>query len=325
MTDTAPPAASTALNPSAPFILILDRRADLRSDEAALAGQWARPEAQLVSVTTAGGLASIGPTGGTHDPARHIFLGVAEDRPWFAVEVRDPQSSGTGSGAATRTLREGGFSALEEELLTAAVAVLAWHRLDPRCERCAGHTRPVEGGFVRQCLECGAQLFPRTDPAMIVVLLDPGTSVVEERLLLAHQASWPPHRMSLLAGFVEAGESLEASVVREVAEEAQLAVTGFGYLASQPWPFPRSLMLGCVATVAPAPPVVDGVELDEARWFTRAQMDEAVASGELVLSAPGSIARRLIEGWRAGQITAAHAGVPVVTLPITGSSSTSTR
>lgn len=350
--------------PGGPVTVALDRRADLRDDDAALGELWKRPEARLLTITPTGALISplthgqenqvtqqsrgqadpgdfSAPTQGEYDPTRHVFLGVGpadqgEARPWFAVEQADhdtphPEQSPRDQSPRDqsdrhRTLREGGFTALEEELLTAAVAVLAWHRRDPRCERCAGSTRASQGGFVRVCLECGAQLFPRTDPAMIVVLLDPGSSVDGERLLLAHQVTWPEHRMSLLAGFVEAGESLEAAVVREVAEEARLTVTGFGYLASQAWPFPRSLMLGCVATVAPGDPIVDQVELDEARWFTRSEMDEAIVSGDLVLSAPGSIARRLIEGWRAGHITSASASAPVQTGgSVTESSSTAAR
>lgn len=291
----------------------LNRQADLRVDAAELTRRWRAGTSRLLVLDETGRL--LGgferPTVGDFDSSLHVFLGEGEGRSWFAVErTKHDESDAAPTTADGASLREGGLSPLYEELLTAAVAILAWHRRSPRCERCQGETEAGGGGFVRVCRECGAALFPRTDPAMIVVLLDPDSE--GERLLLAHQAGWPEHRMSLLAGFVEAGESLEAAVVREVDEEARLQVTGFGYVSSQAWPFPRSLMLGCVATVAPGEPVVDGVELDEARWFTRASMDEAIASGELILSAPGSIARRMIEAWRAGELTAARASVPVV-------------
>jgi NAD+ diphosphatase len=286
--------------------VLLDRQADLRSDHGALVGLWRRGTSRLVGIDASGALRGgfeHRPTG-DYDPQRHVFLGVGGGREWFAVEV------GVDGDSSTHTLREGTLHGLEEELVAAAAAVLGWHRREPRCEKCSGSTSMAEGGFVRLCNECGAQVFPRTDPAMIVVLLDPA-----DRLLLAHAVGWPERRMSLLAGFVEAGESLEAAVVREVDEESRLHVTHVGYLASQPWPFPRSLMLGCVARVEAGEPRVDGVELDEATWFTRASMDEAVASGDLVLSPMGSIARRMIEAWRAGSVSAADAPVAVVREP----------
>ncbi|WP_051139735.1 NAD(+) diphosphatase [Aestuariimicrobium kwangyangense] len=284
--------------------VLLDRQADLRSDHGALVGLWQRETSRLVGIDASGALRGgfeRRPTG-EFDPQRHVFLGVGGGREWFAVEVGvDADTS------SIHTLREGTLHDLEEEVVATAAALLGWHRREPRCEKCSGTTSVAEGGFVRLCNDCGAQVFPRTDPAMIVVLLDPA-----DRLLLAHAVGWPERRMSLLAGFVEAGESLEAAVVREVDEEARLRVTHVGYLASQPWPFPRSLMLGCVARVEPGEPRVDGVELDQATWFSRASMDEAVASGDLVLSPMGSIARRMIEAWRAGSVSAADAAVAVV-------------
>ncbi|MGH8867026.1 MAG: NAD(+) diphosphatase, partial [Actinomycetes bacterium] len=144
----------------------------------------------------------------------------------------------------------------------------------------------------RRCPADGSLHFPRTDPAVIMLVTDGG-----DRCLLGRQAKWPERRFSTLAGFVEPGESLEHAVAREVHEEAGLRVVSTDYVASQPWPFPASLMLGFTATVDGHDVRVDGEEIVEARWLTRAQLCEDFRTGELRLPPPVSIARRLIEGW----------------------------
>jgi NAD+ diphosphatase len=135
-------------------------------------------------------------------------------------------------------------------------------------------------------------LFPRTDPAVIVAVFDDA-----DRILLAHQKVWEQGRYSVIAGFVEAGESLEQAVHREVVEEVGVAIDRVQYVASQPWPMPRSLMLGFTAHAVNVSLTPDGAEIANARWFARADIPEAIASGELRLPGPASIAFRLISTW----------------------------
>jgi NAD+ diphosphatase len=182
-------------------------------------------------------------------------------------------------------------------LAVEAVALDAWHRAHPRCPRCGGPTEPVAAGHERRCPADGSTHHPRSDPAVIMAVLDRA-----DRLLLARQVTWPPRRMSLLAGFVEPGESLEAAVVRETAEEAGLDVEDVRYLGSQPWPFPASLMVGFVARARGTQVTVDGTEIAEAQWFSRAGLRAALADGTVILPPPLSIARRIVEWWAGGAL-----------------------
>lgn len=177
-------------------------------------------------------------------------------------------------------------------LATTAVALDAWHARHPRCPRCGAPTTSTAAGWTRRCTVDGSEHYPRTDPAVIMAVVDDS-----DRLLLGHAAAWAPHRFSTLAGFVEAGESVEHAVRREVAEETTVLVGDVAYAGSQPWPFPASLMLGFRARALSTDVVVDGVELTEARWFSRDELAAAVATGDLVLPSPASIAHALIEDW----------------------------
>ena len=178
-------------------------------------------------------------------------------------------------------------------LFTHAVALANWHATHTHCPRCGAVTEPVQAGHARRCPVDGSEHFPRVDPAVIMLVRDDG-----DRCLLARNRTWPPRRVSILAGFVEPGESLEQAVIREVAEETGLRVSGLRYVGSQPWPMPRSLMLGFVAR-APGEQeiVVDEEEIAEARWFTREQLTAAISTGEVLLPPPVSIAHRIIESW----------------------------
>ncbi len=202
-------------------------------------------------------------------------------------------------GAVWTSLRAVGavLSARDAGLATTAVALDHWHGRHPRCPRCGGPTDSTAGGWVRVCRDDGSEHYPRTDPAVIMSVVDD-----DDRLLLGHAAAWPAQRYSTLAGFVEAGESLEAAVRREVAEETGVVVTDVEYVASQPWPFPNSLMLGFRARAHGAPPRPDGTELTDARWFTRAELAAAVAVGDVVPPGRTSIARALIEAWFGGPL-----------------------
>ena len=182
-------------------------------------------------------------------------------------------------------------------LLVTAQSVGLWHRDHPRCPQCGEPTEVIRSGWARQCPKDASLHFPRTDPAIIVAVTDGDADPARERLLLGRSALWQGNRFSTLAGFVEPGESLEQAVVREVAEEAGLLVEDVQYLGSQPWPFPRSLMLGCRAVARSGDAVPDGQEILELRWFTRAELTEAARSGAVALPGRVSIAHALIEHW----------------------------
>lgn len=224
-----------------------------------------------------------------------LLLGLADGKPLFADDVSGAEpAEGHPAG-----LREAATELPAEEVALAGYAgsLLAWHRRHRFCANCGASTEPRDGGHERHCPACDAHHFPRTDPVVIVRVTD-----AEDRLLLGRQARWPEGRFSLLAGYVEPGETLEEAVRREVLEESGVVVEDVSYLASQPWPFPSSLMLGfsARATGGEAPAPGDG-ELAEVRWFERAEVERAArGEGELALSPPYSIARRLIDAWLEG-------------------------
>ncbi|WP_255303687.1 NAD(+) diphosphatase [Georgenia sp. 311] len=206
------------------------------------------------------------------------------------------------AGARFAHLRDVGDRLCDRDtgLATTAVALAAWHERNPRCPRCGEATEVVEGGWVRRCLVDHSLHYPRTDAAVIMAVVD-----AADRLLLGHAAHWPQRRYSTLAGYVEPGESLEAAVRREVAEETGVVVGDVRYVGSQPWPFPCSLMTAFRAQVAEGAGtdvVVDGVELTAARFFSREELGAAVADGEVHLPTRTSIARALIEDWFGGPL-----------------------
>lgn len=276
-----------------------DRVEDRRGDEAWVAGLWTTPGSLAVRVDESGSVAwaDDGPElhrpSGKYDPEHNWLLGLAPDgSARFAVAA---------AVAAGRTVRElpDGLPQADLELVTAAAALAAWHESAGHCGWCGGRSRAHGGGFVRRCTECGRDAFPRTDPAVIVAVVDDAG-----RLLLGRQGRWAAGRMSLLAGFVAAGESLEQAVRREVAEESGVPVTSVRYLASQPWPFPRSLMLGFSARAGGTDIAIDGVEIVEARWFSVDELEAELAAGRISLPMPVSIAYRIIDSWRRGALPA---------------------
>ena len=192
-------------------------------------------------------------------------------------------------------------------LMVSAVAVLNWHDNAGFCARCGSSTAPTHAGWMRVCAKCAHEEYPRTDPAIICLVHDGGVGS-SAQVLLARQPVWPPGRYSVLAGFVEAGESLEACVAREIEEEVGVTVSDIRYLGSQAWPFPRSLMVGFTAVADPVQPLrpLDG-EIAEAFWLTRAELRNALHSGDwvtgdgkpLLLPPPVSIARTMLDSWAA--------------------------
>jgi NAD+ diphosphatase len=230
-------------------------------------------------------------------PAGAVYLGEADDVPYAAV--RGERSSVGGHEVdGWYDLRELGadLDDLEAGLLAQAIGILEWHAR-ARFSPLSGAATTIErAGWVRRDPLTGAELFPRTDPAVIMLVHDGG-----DRCVLGRQAVWPPGRFSVLAGFVEPGESAEGAVVREVFEEVGVQVTDVRYVTSQPWPFPQSLMLGFTARLeGDATLRLDPTEIEEARWFSRDELRSG--EGPQVLPPPVSIARTLIDRWVAGDL-----------------------
>jgi NAD+ diphosphatase len=199
------------------------------------------------------------------------------------------------AGLTDAGLREIGglLDARDAGLVVHAIALTSWHAKHRFCPICGARTRPENSGEVRRCTAEGSLHFPRTDPAVIMLVIDE-----EDRALLGHQQVWPAGRFSTLAGFVEPGEAPEMAVIREVAEEVGITVDEVSYAGSQPWPFPSSLMIGFFAHAVTTDIKVDGREISDARWFSRAELRTAVAERqEVFLPGQISIARALIEHW----------------------------
>lgn len=236
------------------------------------------------------------------DDALLVYLGTSLDAERdvpvgtpLAAAILDNDEMVDGQFGDLRRL-VGELGALDSGLFTQALAMANWHASHGYSPRTGEATTPGLGGWVR-VQQDGREVFPRTDPAIIVGITD-----ADDRLLLGHNAAWDANRYSLLAGFVEPGESFEAAVVREVREEAGIRVVDPVYLGSQPWPFPASIMVGFRATVDPEDSVLvpDGEEILDVRWFSRADIEASV--GSLKLPGGASIARAIIEDWYGGAL-----------------------
>jgi NAD+ diphosphatase len=309
----------------------LDRAADARRRDADwVASQRAHPAARAVIAGTAGvgvrdgrlALVPLAEAGSQADAA--LLLGLDPDGPVFAVDEDPPGAAaelpplvGAGGrrgeppaseGPDRVALREAAavLGQAEGGLVAYAAALVNWHRRHRRCSNCGSATDVGEAGLTRRCPRCGAEHHPRTDPVVIMLVVD------SDRVLLGRQPSWPARRYSALAGFVGPGESLEEAVAREVYEEARVRVGQPVYAGSQPWPFPASLMLGFTVPWAGGQPDATDDELQDARWFAREQIAAAAhedaddgwgaagaagSDGPLLLPPRLAIARRLIEGW----------------------------
>ena len=206
----------------------------------------------------------------------------------------DPQAS-----SQWRTLREVGALLPDRDAgLFATMQGLAnWHASHTHCPRCGATTEPDQAGWIRRCTKDGSEHYPRTDPAVIMAVTD-----ADDRLLLARSPRWPEGRLSVLAGFVEPGESLEAAVAREVLEEVGVVVEQVRYLGNQPWPFPSSLMVGFTSRALDPTLHLDMDEIVEAVWVRRGELREMVLAGRFGISPTVSIARRIIEHWYGGRI-----------------------
>ncbi|MFD0774671.1 NAD(+) diphosphatase [Streptomonospora algeriensis] len=231
------------------------------------------------------------------------LLGVDDSgRAYFAVLAGADAPVPDVPGARPASLRDAGalLDDRDSGLFTRAVALANWNATHRFCPACGAPTTPAGAGHLRVCTREGTENYPRTDPA-VIMLVHREVDGVEE-CLLGHNPRWPEGRYSVLAGFVEPGESLEQAVVREVAEEVGVAVADPVYQASQPWPFPRSLMLGYTARATGPAERTDEHEISHVGWFTRPALHKAVESGEVLLPGPVSIARKLIEHWYGGSL-----------------------
>lgn len=272
---------------------------------------WADPTTRLLPVFAGSALLAsptslvLLPTEALPNTGLRVYLGRSTSTtspepvgtPIVAVLLED---AGHLAEAEWGNLRQLGSTLSDRDagMLTEALAILNWHASHLFSPRTGEATIPEKGGWVRRDPVSGTEVFPRTDPAIIV-----GVTDADDRLLLGSNALWESNRYSLLAGFVEPGESLESAVVREIFEESGIRIVDPVYLGSQPWPFPASLMLGFRATVDPDFAGIqqpDGVEILDLRWFTR---DELAASlGEIKLPGRTSIARAIVEEWYGGSI-----------------------
>ena len=285
----------------------VDRSTARRTDTEWLAAAWADPGTRVLVVSDGQALIRTADDGQAElafvspqqapdgvrfllgvDADGVVYFGVAGSLPW--PEAEDPDSE-----ARPISLRQAGalLSDRDAGLMTEAVALGNWHSTHGRCPRDGAVTEPVLAGHARRCVTDGSEHFPRLDPAVIMLVTDP-----DDRCLLARNAMWPERRVSILAGFVEPGESAEQAVAREVHEETGIVVGDARYVGSQPWPMPHSLMLGFrVRATGSLHIEVDREEIAEARWYSRDELRAAIESGELLLPPPVSIAHRIIEDW----------------------------
>ncbi|HEY6493024.1 MAG TPA: NAD(+) diphosphatase [Trebonia sp.] len=283
----------------------VDRATARRGDIAWLEESWADPRTRVLVVEDSRALVQ------TTDGQLELVFGSPADAPEGTRFLLGIDAGGTAywgvSGAIERAaanrpgdaepmaLRQAGalLSDRDAGLMTHAVALAYWHETHTHCPRCGAATVPAPAGHITTCPVDGTEHFPRLDPAVIMLVIDP-----DDRLMLARNALWPQGRMSVVAGFVEPGESGEHAVAREVHEETSIVVDRVRYLGSQPWPMPRSLMLGYEARAAGGQQIqVDEDEIGEARWFTRGELRAAIEAGEIGVAPSSSIARRLIEYW----------------------------
>jgi NAD+ diphosphatase len=289
----------------------VDRATERRSDPAWLAAAWAGPQTRVLVVDH--GRALVRFAEGRADlvfvppaqapPGVRFLLGVDSGHTvYFGVAAPLDTVAAQADGAPVRpaSLREVGALLGDRDagLLTHAVALANWHDSHTHCPRDGTPTAVDPGGHSTTCPADGTQHFPRTDPAVIMLVTDP-----DDRCLLARNKAWPEGRVSILAGFVDPGESAEQAVAREVGEETGVAVDDVRYLGSQPWPMPRSLMLGFRASAAGDLRIrVDAEEIAEARWFTRDELRRALEAKEIGLPPAVSIARRIIEAWYGAEL-----------------------
>lgn len=286
-----------------------DRHGAHRTDDDWLDERWADPSTRVLVIAGArlrpveGRITWVSPQE-VPDGLR-VLLGERDGVQHFAVIV-DP-SGAPGDREEWVVLRAIVQSLADQDLLDAplvlhAIGLAEWHWSTRHCPRCGGRLESQQAGHLLRCTNCWKDQFPRSDPAVIMVVTDGEPGSHDERALLGRSPAWPEGRFSTLAGFVEPGETMEDAVRREVQEETGVVVGQVTYFGSQPWPLPASLMVGFTARATRTTIDVDGSEIEEAQWFTREEMRTEAESGRLVLPGGVSISRSLIESWYGGTL-----------------------
>ena len=274
----------------------LDRADHVRADPERLAGymNWKARLLALYGLMPAvaddGGLA-WGTLADAAEDAELVFLGLDDGKACFAAVPPEgdasPRMANPQLWSLMATLRPDDLA-----LYGGARSIVDWHARHRFCAQCGGGTRIAKGGWQRDCSSCGASHFPRTDPVTIMLVEHDG------RLMLGRGLGWPEGRFSALAGFVEPGESIEEAVAREVYEESGVRVRDVSYIASQPWPFPSQLMIGCHSLADDDALTIDETEMAEINWYTRDEVKAALAgSGSFVAPPPHAIAHHLMHWW----------------------------
>ena len=284
----------------------IDRAAHRRVDDAWIAAQLEGRQARIVPIWRTRNLILPGnpPQGVVLESNRGllvaasalVFLGLIDEIAHFAADFSSYDDPPLEEHGLFRDLRGIGqlLGHQEGALLVYARATIQWHARHQFCGVCGSPSVSRESGHMRKCTnaDCAIEHFPRLDPAVIMLVHDGG-----DRLILGRQKNWPAGQHSVLAGFVESGESLEDSVAREIYEEAGVAVTDIRYHSSQPWPFPSSIMLGFTARATEVTLNVNREELEDAAWFTRDDLLNSPEDNSFRLPRKDSISRRLIENW----------------------------
>jgi NAD+ diphosphatase len=286
-----------------------DRSGEHRADEAWLEDAWAAPETRVLVVAGSrvrpvdGSVPWVASTEVPDSAGTRVLLGERDGRVWFAHVVDASYADGEGwVGIRDLLPHLAGAGVEQAPLVFHAIGLAEWLFATRFCPRCGGRLRPRLAGHELECVACHRRQFPRTDPAVIMAITHGEPGSPDETLLLGRQDVWPTGRYSTLAGFLEPGETLEDAVRREVAEETGIVVGEVTYFGNQPWPLPSSLMLGFRGRAESRDIRVDGVEMQDARWFTRAAMREEAAAGTLVLPGGVSISRSLVEDWYGGPL-----------------------
>ena len=289
----------------------LDRLANNRDDAQFIEAQRRDPAARTLVVVHDSVLLNPGPAGSSPwfgfgavqrlgSVEDTVFLGRGGSGPCFATRIggTSPEELQGRDDVGIFNLRavavDGSVSAPDLGALAQGKAILHWHMSHRFCSACGSASQASGAGWRRECSSCGTHHFPRTDPVVIMLATD------RDRCLLGRQPRFPPSMYSCLAGFLEPGETIEAAVARELEEEAGIEVSSVTYLGSQPWPFPASLMIGCLAEARTTRIVVDHHELEDARWFTRQEV-EAMLGGRheqgLTCPVPMAIAHHIVRAW----------------------------